>query len=663
MRRLPDRMATMLAARLKGTRAAAAQSRRRSAMGRPEWRQRRRPATDVESRAGHSTRRSAKGRGGDAGLNRRRNRGHGHHAAGGRRAAARGARGQPGPALELEHEHERARRCPVSHGQTAKPSEEYVYSKIALLHSFFDCPGVRPFERERCASASCRRAACRHDGHGRACCDSRGHCQLARAYCRPHWRADSWRNCHHHHIGGEGRDYDDGGCERRLPGERSRSRQLHRAGHLCGLRSFCDAGHSTCRRPGQARGHFHGHGGSSSRAWWSPTRRPRSTWRRAATPAPSSSRARIWTRLSDDPDELSNELTALAGPSAGPNGGQIYIDGFSGGQLPPKSAIREIRINQNPFSAEFDKLGYGRIEILTKPGTDKLHGQFFMQGNDDAFNTGNPFITHLPTYHTIQFNGTMSGSLSKTASFFVSAEQRNIQNISLAYGLHMAPATSGILNPHTRTNIAPRIDLQLGEKNTLTLRYQFYRDSESGELSAAQQSSSQAHEFDFHREHRSTERFVCHQRSHRQRDPLPVSSRHFFDDSGKRSAPGIGAGLLYRRRRIGKSDQRPPGPFGAVEHYYNDRGRPRHQVWNAAARQSRRQLDGRKLQRDVHLRLGSGLQRRARPAERYALPNNDSCNDLRAGPVKLRQRRPKSLEPTPSTRRSSCKTTGSSIPI
>ncbi|MFY9854872.1 MAG: carboxypeptidase regulatory-like domain-containing protein, partial [Terracidiphilus sp.] len=81
--------------------------------------------------------------------------------------------------------------------------------------------------------------------------------------------------------------------------------------------------------------------------------------------------------LSDDPDELSNELTALAGPAAGPNGGQIYIDGFTGGQLPPKSAIREIRINQNPFSAEFDHIGYGRIEILTKPGTDVLHGRVF----------------------------------------------------------------------------------------------------------------------------------------------------------------------------------------------------------------------------------------------------------------------------------------------
>src|ERR1035441_7065389 len=135
--------------------------------------------------------------------------------------------------------------------------------------------------------------------------------------------------------------------------------------------------------------------------------------------------------LSDDPDELSNELSALAGPSAGPNGGQIFIDGFSGGQLPPKSAIREIRINQNPFSAEFDHIGYGRIEILTKPGTDKLHGQVFMQGNDKAFNTGNPYSTQngsvIPPYYSYQFNGTASGALSKTASFFVSAEQRNTE--------------------------------------------------------------------------------------------------------------------------------------------------------------------------------------------------------------------------------------------
>ena len=53
--------------------------------------------------------------------------------------------------------------------------------------------------------------------------------------------------------------------------------------------------------------------------------------------------------LSDDPDELAMQLQALAGPAPGPNGGQMLLDGFSGGGLPPKSAIREVRINANPF--------------------------------------------------------------------------------------------------------------------------------------------------------------------------------------------------------------------------------------------------------------------------------------------------------------------------
>ncbi|HTW78435.1 MAG TPA: carboxypeptidase regulatory-like domain-containing protein [Terracidiphilus sp.] len=207
--------------------------------------------------------------------------------------------------------------------------------------------------------------------------------------------------------------------------------------------------------------------------------------------------------LSDDPDELQNELTALAGPSAGPNGGQIYIDGFTGGQLPPKSAIREIRINQNPFSAEFDRLGYGRIEILTKPGTDTLHGRFFVQGNDDAFNTGNPFTAVIPAYHSLMVNGTVSGALSKRASFFFSIEQRNNQDASIytvqtaeqdsSSGVYYVPTVNGntgdiiattgsLFSPSTHTNVSPRIDLQLGQKNTLTLRYQFFRNSESGSI-------------------------------------------------------------------------------------------------------------------------------------------------------------------------------------
>ncbi len=196
--------------------------------------------------------------------------------------------------------------------------------------------------------------------------------------------------------------------------------------------------------------------------------------------------------LSDDPDELQSELQALAGPSAGPNGGQIYIDGFTGGTLPPKSSIREIRINQNPFSAEYDRLGYGRIEILTKPGTDQYHGQLSLTANTSAFNSRNPFEiipagTQPPGYNSRQFSGEIGGPLvSKKASFFFNLERRDINELSVVSAQIVDPATLAIVpfstavnNPRTRTNLSPRIDYQVSTNNTFTARYQFERENET----------------------------------------------------------------------------------------------------------------------------------------------------------------------------------------
>ncbi len=201
--------------------------------------------------------------------------------------------------------------------------------------------------------------------------------------------------------------------------------------------------------------------------------------------------------LSDDPDELSDELTALAGPSAGPNGGQIYVDGFTGGQLPPKSSIREIRINQNPFSAEYDQLGYGRVEVFTKPGTDKIHGNFQLNGNPSQFNSGNPLQTgNLPPYHTIFGFGNLTGPLSKTSSYNVGGSFRQIESDEFTNTSILAKATSPTVLcppgdascvetpyqvstyfPQTREDISPRLDLSLGGKNVLTTRYQFVHNS------------------------------------------------------------------------------------------------------------------------------------------------------------------------------------------
>jgi hypothetical protein len=188
--------------------------------------------------------------------------------------------------------------------------------------------------------------------------------------------------------------------------------------------------------------------------------------------------------LSDDPDELQSELEALAGPSAGPNGGQIYIDGFTGGQLPPKSSIREIRVNQNPFSAQYDSLGYGRIEILTKPGTDKFHGQVFVSGNDSSFNTRNPFATDIPGYHSELFNGNVGGPINKKTSFYVDGQRRDIEDDAIVnatiLGSSLTPTSlvQAIPTPQTQTNIGPRLDTQFGNNNTLTVRYQLWENNQ-----------------------------------------------------------------------------------------------------------------------------------------------------------------------------------------
>lgn len=199
--------------------------------------------------------------------------------------------------------------------------------------------------------------------------------------------------------------------------------------------------------------------------------------------------------LSDDPDQLQNELQALAGPAAGPNGGEIYVDGFEGGQLPPKSSIREIRINQNPFSAEFNKIGYGRIEILTKPGSDKFSGHIASFGSTSALNTGNALVQQQPNYYLYSIQGDVNGPLTKSASYFLNAFTMQRQNQSIINALNPNDTANliqqAVPNPSSFLYVNPRVDLQLGKNNTLTVRESFSRsiatNNGPGGLSLAEQ--------------------------------------------------------------------------------------------------------------------------------------------------------------------------------
>ncbi|MBI4905421.1 MAG: hypothetical protein HY820_17435, partial [Acidobacteria bacterium] len=183
--------------------------------------------------------------------------------------------------------------------------------------------------------------------------------------------------------------------------------------------------------------------------------------------------------LGDNFEDLAADLQALAGPSAGPSGGQIYIDGFTGGALPSKESIREIRINQNPFSPEYDKMGFGRIEILTKPGSEKWRFLGYYNFADDFWNSRNPYAAQKAPFLLKEYGGTVSGPLGKHAAMFWDIRRDSIDNGAVINGITLDPQSLAVIDPYTavhripqrRITVSPRFDVQAGAKNTLTFRY------------------------------------------------------------------------------------------------------------------------------------------------------------------------------------------------
>ena len=188
--------------------------------------------------------------------------------------------------------------------------------------------------------------------------------------------------------------------------------------------------------------------------------------------------------LPEDPADLAAALQTLAGAPGGPNGGQILVDGFAvaGEPLPPRGSIREVRVNQNPFSAENDRLGFGQIQIFTRAGTERLRGQVFFNFNDESLNARNPFTPARAAYQMRNAGGSLSGTLApRRASFFLWLEERAtddntlVNAVVLDDALAPRPLVYNARVPRRQLNANARLDLQLAEGHALTVRYSYYR--------------------------------------------------------------------------------------------------------------------------------------------------------------------------------------------
>lgn len=185
--------------------------------------------------------------------------------------------------------------------------------------------------------------------------------------------------------------------------------------------------------------------------------------------------------LPDNEDDLREYLQALAGPGAGGAGGgqsgaQIYVNGFNASRLPPREAIMQIRVNQNPFAAEYSRPGAGRIDIITKPGNDSLRGSAGFNYANAIFDARNAFAVTRPDLDQKRYSFNLSGPIiKKRMSFFVNAERRDLVGESPVVATTLdGPFTANVPAPSDNTNVGARVDYLLNQKNTIGVNYSYF---------------------------------------------------------------------------------------------------------------------------------------------------------------------------------------------
>lgn len=187
--------------------------------------------------------------------------------------------------------------------------------------------------------------------------------------------------------------------------------------------------------------------------------------------------------LPNDPQALAAALQAMAGPTDPESGGsaQIKVDGFSNGQMPPKEAIREVRINNNPFSAENEFPGWNGIEIFTQPGADKWHGSFAFDFNDESLNSRNPFTSTRAPYQQRGYSGGLSGPVvKKRASFSVYfsrylSDANSVVNATVLDPVTLKPVTvnQSFVTPDVNDYGNARFDFKINKIHTLVGRFNY----------------------------------------------------------------------------------------------------------------------------------------------------------------------------------------------
>ena len=140
-----------------------------------------------------------------------------------------------------------------------------------------------------------------------------------------------------------------------------------------------------------------------------------------------------------DRDVVGTLSRFLDASALGTGGVTLVVDGMESRKVGvAPSAIQQIKVNQDPYAAEFPRPGRGRIEVITKAGSDKYSGSFDLTFRDAHINAREPFAETRPPEQRRIYEGVLGGPVGdgKHTSFLLTVDRReeDLQSIVFAAG-------------------------------------------------------------------------------------------------------------------------------------------------------------------------------------------------------------------------------------
>lgn len=187
-----------------------------------------------------------------------------------------------------------------------------------------------------------------------------------------------------------------------------------------------------------------------------------------------------------DNDYVSAMSAFLDAGAAGTNGSGLIVDGVEANRATVSpSAVQEVHINEDPYSARYYYPGRGQMEIITKASQDTYHGQFNFLFRDSALNAQNAFAPDKPFEQRRIYEGHLTGPIaSSKANSFLFSLNRAEEDLNAVVNATVAPTAqnpsgtyqSNIPAPTRNTEFSLRAAHKFDDNHNAYLQYS-YEDS------------------------------------------------------------------------------------------------------------------------------------------------------------------------------------------